>query len=327
MNIILKDKIDTTTEKPLIDIYKRHIHKLRVQLTDACNFRCFYCMPTNVKFKKHSELLTPNEIFNICHTLVKYFGVNELRLTGGEPTIRGEFDEIVTSLAKLNLKKFGLTTNGFILKNKLNILKENNCNYINVSLDSLQEDNFNKITKSSYFKPVFESILLAKEKDFKIKINVVAMKGVNDHELLDFINFSAKYDIEVRFLELMKIGEANSNNNSLFISAKEIIDELKKHETLIPIKVPKDSTSFNFKTSSGAKIGFIASETMPFCTACSRLRLNATGKLRACLMSESGIEMKDKTIDQYEDILQSLIAMKPYYRIDHIEQPMYQIGG
>ena len=125
----------------------------------------------------------------------------------------------------------------------------------------------------------------------------------------------------------MKIGEANSSNNEFFISAKEIIDELKKHETLIPIKVPKDSTSFNFKTSSGAKIGFIASETMPFCTACSRLRLNATGKLRACLMSENGIEMKDKTIDQYEEILQSLIAMKPYYRIDHIEQPMYHIGG
>lgn len=327
MNNVLNNKVETKEEKSLIDVYKRHIHKLRVQLTDACNFRCFYCMPTNIKFKKQSELLTTEEVFNICSTLVKTFGVNELRLTGGEPTIRPEFDEIVQALGTLKLKKFGLTTNGYILKNKLQLLKENNCNYINISLDSLKEDNFNKITHGNYFKDVYESILLAKANDLKVKINVVIMKGVNDTELLDFINFSATNNIEVRFLELMKIGEGYNNNKELFISAKEIIEELKKHETLIPVKVPKDSTSFNFKTNSGAKIGFIASETTPFCTSCSRLRLNATGRLRACLMSESGIEMRGKTTDEYEEILQNIIAMKPYYRIDHINQPMYQIGG
>jgi cyclic pyranopterin phosphate synthase len=153
------------------------------------------------------------------------------------------------------------------------------------------------------------------------------LRGINDHELENFINFSSKYDIEVRFLELMKIGEAYTNNQSLFISAKEYIDKIKKNYYLTPVKVEIDSTSFRYITDSGAKIGFIASESMPFCSSCSRLRLTATGKLRACLMSENGIDLKNTPKEDYRDLLYSVIAMKPYGRIPYIEQNMNQIGG
>lgn len=311
----------------LIDPHQRHIHKLRVQLTDACNFRCFYCMPENIKFKAKKDLLTPEEIYNICKILNKSFGVDEIRLTGGEPTIRPEFNEIVNLLSNLEVKKLGLTTNGYILNDKLDFLKSTNCKNINISLDSLNKDKFNKITKGNYFDRVYNSILRAKDQGFNLKINVVLLRGFNDQEINDFILFSSKYEIEVRFLELMKIGMAYETNNDLFISAKEVIKEIKKSENLTPVKMSKDSTSFNYVTSNGAKIGFIASESMPFCGTCSRLRLTSTGKLRACLMSESGIDLRGKTPDEYKDIIYSVIAMKPIERIHHIEQVMNQIGG
>lgn len=318
-------KQDDSNKNRLIDSYKRHIHKLRVQLTDACNFRCFYCMPENIKFKPHSELLTTEELYNICSILTENFGVDELRLTGGEPTIRPEFENIVTKLDTLKVKKYGLTTNGFILEKKLDFLKNTNCKNINISLDSLKKDKFNQITKSTYFDDTFKAIIKAKELDFNVKVNTVLLKGINDEEIFDFITFSAKYNIEVRFLELMKIGEAR--NNPLFISAKEIIDIIRTKEKLTSLKVSQDSTSFNYKTSSNAKIGFIASESMPFCTSCSRIRLSATGKLRACLMSEEGINLKGKTKEEFSEILQKVIAMKPNYRLPEINQTMNQIGG
>ena len=319
--------VEEKQEVKLIDSYKRHLHKLRVQLTDACNFRCFYCLPQNAKFKPKSELLTPKEIFDICSALNKDFGIDEIRLTGGEPTLRSEFAEIVDFLSVLPLKKFGLTTNGYNLEQLLPLLKSSNCTNINVSLDSLRQDSFNNITSNKYFKTVYSSILKAKEMDFNIKVNTVLLRGVNDHEIFDFINFSAKYGIEVRFLELMKIGQAYKNNNELFISAGEVIDKIKQREILTPVKVSRDSTSFRYNTSSGGKIGFIASESRPFCGSCSRLRLSATGKLRACLMSQAGTNLRGISPNGYKEILEQVIAMKPYERIDYIEQPMYEIGG
>jgi cyclic pyranopterin phosphate synthase len=322
----MKTEIKHNSNK-LIDSYQRRIHKLRVQLTDACNFKCFYCIPQNMKFKNYSELLTPNQIYEICFILNKYFGIDELRVTGGEPTIRPEFEEIISKLSVLDLVKFGLTTNGFVLEKKLKFLKTTKCKNINISLDSLKEDSFNFITKSKYFKNTFNSIMKAKEMGFNVKINTVMLRGINDNELYDFINFSSKYDIEVRFLELMKIGEAYINNQNLFISAKEYINRIKKNYKLFPVKVEVDSTSFKYITDNGAKIGFIASESMPFCNSCSRLRLTATGKLRACLMSEKGIDLKNVPMKDYKEILQFVISMKPYTRIPYIEQNMNQIGG
>lgn len=125
----------------------------------------------------------------------------------------------------------------------------------------------------------------------------------------------------------MKIGPYYKNHSQLFVSAQELIERLEEREELEPQSVNCDSTSFNFHTSSGAKIGFIASESQPFCGFCSRLQLTATGRLRACIMSEAGINLRGIDKERYPDILQSVMGMKPTERIDHIKQPMYQIGG
>jgi cyclic pyranopterin phosphate synthase len=283
-------------------------------------------MPPGAQFLPSSECLRAQELVEICSRLVD-FGIDEIRISGGEPTIRKDFDEIVRGLSDLPLKKLGVTTNGFCLQEKLPVLKNTLCQHINVSLDSLDEERFRTITKANHFKNIYRGVLMAQEMGFKVKVNVVLMREVNDHEIFDFLEFSRKHDIEVRFLELMKIGCARLHHERHFIPAKEIIKEIEERHQLIPRSVNIDSTAFNFVTDHGAKIGFIASESQPFCGFCSRLRLTATGILRSCLMVEHGINLRGKDISQYPDILRSVIARKPMERLEKIDQPMYQIGG
>lgn len=312
--------------KLLIDDYGRRIRKLRVSLLDACNFRCFYCMPEDAVFSKTEDLLTVEEIESICKTLVDS-GLEQIRLTGGEPTMRKDFREIVSRISSLNLKKLGLTTNGFLLGKHLDFLAQTKCKYINLSLDSLQKDRFNKITYRTSFETVMKSILKAKEMGFVVKINTVLMKGVNDDEILDFVNFSAKHDIEVRFLEMMKIGQACNPKNDLFLSADEAKSEIKSRFKLKIENVDLDSTSYNYSCSNGARIGFIASESKPFCNSCSRWRLSAKGMLRACLMKNEGVNLRGVDQSSYDDLLNKLLEMKPITRIEKVNQDMYQIGG
>ena len=214
--------------KKLIDPHGRHIHKLRLALLDACNFRCIYCMPQNPKFLPSKDLLKREEIKYLVNYLVN-LGIDEVRLTGGEPTLRSDFCSIVEDLSKLNLKKLGFTSNGIFLKRILPMLSKTNCKHINLSLDSLEEDTFLKMTGSKNLQTVLDSLFKAKELGFNLKINAVLMKGINDHGIEKFVEFSGKYHIEVRFLELMKIGPARDKFNLHFISADEIISRLKKN--------------------------------------------------------------------------------------------------
>lgn len=299
---------------------------MRVQITDVCNFRCFYCMPQQVQFTPARELLSASKIVYICSNLVD-LGIDEMRVSGGEPTLRRDFLDIIQGLSELSIGRLGVTTNGFFLKDMLPKLKRTRCQHINISLDSLNQKSFRLITKTDYLDRVFESVVAAKEMNFRVKVNVVILRGINDHELFDFIKFSARYGIEVRFLELMRIGPYYKNHSQLFVSAQELIERIEERENFEPRSVSCDSTSFNFRTSSGAEIGFIASESQSFCGFCSRLRLTATGKLRACIMSEEGVSLRHAPKERYPEILRNVMAMKPLKRLDYIEQPMYQIGG
>ena len=312
--------------KNLIDNKNRHIHKLRVSLLDACNLRCLYCMPEEVVFQDYKNLLSVPEILFICNELVKS-GIDEIRLTGGEPTLRHDLLEIVNKLSELPLKKLGLTTNGTRILNLLPEIAKTNCQYLNFSLDSLNSEKFTTITRRPSFQKVMDSILKAKELKFTVKINTVLMKGVNSEEIEDFINFSSQHNIEVRFLELMRIGTANKRFNEQFISAGEVINFIDKRWDKTSLKVSKDSTSFNYKLSNNAKIGFIASESKPFCTACSRLRLGSDGTLRPCLMVNDGLSLRNKNSLEIAEVLQKIMPMKPRERIYSVNQDMYQIGG
>ncbi len=318
-------KANLKPKKKLIDGYGRRIRKLRVSLLDACNFRCFYCMPKNPKFMHQNRWLKANEIQGICSKLVSH-GLEEVRLTGGEPTLRPDFQDIVTRLSNINLQKLGVTTNGYKLYQLLPFLKETQCQHINVSLDSLNRENFNQITNSNHFDHVIRSIREAQKLGFHVKTNTVLMRGINDHEIEDFIRFSSIEGVEVRFIEVMKIGQACDSQNKLFISAKEAIRGLQE-TTLTPEIVKYDSTSFNFRTKSGARIGFIASESQSFCHSCSRWRLSADGFLRACLMSPEGIHIRRAKPEALNKAFKRILTMKPYRRIERVGQYMNEIGG
>ncbi len=310
----------------LQDTHGRHIHKLRVQLTDACNFRCFYCMPEGTRFLPTHELLTPSEIIQICSTL-NTLGVDEIRVTGGEPTVRPEFSEIMTGLANIPWRKFGLTSNGYLLADKLSFLQDIGCHSLNISLDSLEESNFNAITRRPHFHKVIAAIIQAAKMGFTVKVNAVIAKGYNDHELHNFILFAEEHGVEVRFLELMKVGPSIASHAEQFISADEMIHVILNGVELTAVTSSIDSTSFGFQTQRGAHIGFIASESKPFCGSCSRLRLTAKGNLRACLFSEAGIDLRKRPLLDYPEILREVMQMKPTGRLEAVGQSMNQIGG
>jgi cyclic pyranopterin phosphate synthase len=310
----------------LIDDHGRKIRKIRVSLTDKCNLRCHYCMPVDQKFMDESRYLSADEYVEIIQELVG-FGVEEVRLTGGEPLMRKSFVEIVEKLSQIGLKKIALTTNGIYLDKYLDVLKTNGVHYLNISLDSLDEENFRKITFGNHLKRVMQNIRMAVEQGFVVKINTVMMRGINHHELLDFANFSSELGIDVRFLELMRIGHARQEQQDQFISAREMMAMLKEHMELKAIVSTVDSTSVNYLSTTGARLGFIASESQAFCGACSRWRLSSDGILRACLLKDDGKDIRGMSSEERIEMYRALLGMKPLMRPYEVTHSMNAIGG
>lgn len=311
----------------MINSFGRNLHKLRVQLLDACNMRCLYCMPDNYHFQDVKGLLSSEEIFEICEKL-HLEGVDEIRLTGGEPLLRKDFLEIAEKLSNLKLKKLGVTTNAYYLTEKLlNALSKTLCKYINISCDSLNAQNFHKITGKNCLGDVLNNILFAKKLGFHVKVNAVIMKGINDQEMTDFVKFSEINNIPVRFLEVMKIGPKHRDFSNKLISKAEMMNRLNESLNLLPVFTVKDSTSQDYKTENGGQVGFIASETESFCSSCSRLRLTAKGELRSCLFKNDGLSVRGLDKNQLKNVLQKVSNMKPQGRIESIDQAMVAIGG
>lgn len=283
-------------------------------------------MPLDATFMDESKYLSPEQYGEIIRELCD-FGLEEVRLTGGEPLLRKSFTEIADIMGKLPLRKIGLTTNGILLDKHFETLKRNRIQHLNISLDSLNEETFRKITFGNHLKRVLENIRTAKKEGFEVKVNAVAMRGVNEQEVFRFAEFAREMDVEVRFLELMRIGYACGNQEDQFISARELTALLKTRHVLTPVSKEKDSTSFNYRLETGAEIGFIASESQAFCGNCSRWRLSADGILRACLMKDDGLSIRNTDKTQREQTYQSLLGMKPFLRPVEVTHHMNAIGG
>jgi len=312
--------------KTLIDSHGRQVRKLRLSLTDKCNLRCHYCMPVDASFMNEDKYLSSTELIEIV-TDLRNFGLEEVRLTGGEPLLRKDFSSIVDSLGELNLKKIGLTTNGIFLDRHFEALLRNKIIHLNISVDSLQAENFAKITRGPHLGRILKNITTAQALGFNVKINVVAMNGINDHELFDFVDYSRQTGLEVRFLELMRIGVALGTQEDQYISAGELIRRLKAKHAMKVVTKDQDSTSFNYLLDNGAQIGFIASESKAFCGHCSRWRLSADGIMRACLLKDDGLSIKGKSKEDRELLFQNLLGMKPLSRPAEVAHLMYSIGG
>ncbi len=280
----------------MLDNNHRVINYLRLSVTDRCNLRCIYCMPEKgIRFMPHSEILTYEEILHIVRLSIQK-GIRKIRLTGGEPLVRKGFLSFLEMLSKIEgLEEITLTTNGVLLKSFAADIKNCGISRINVSLDSLRPERFFRITGRDFFERVWEGLEEAEHVGFNpIKINVVAIKGVNDDEILDFAALTLEKPYHVRFIEIMPIGDKNIWTTEKFISAKEIHNRIQTLGILQPIGHNTLDGPAERYALEGAKgeVGFIGALSNHFCDNCNRLRLTADGHLKGCLFSDQETDIK-----------------------------------
>src|SRR5262245_11870961 len=299
----------------LRDTYNRPLRDLRISVTDRCNFRCTYCMPLDeYEWLEKSEVLSFEEITRLARLFIQ-LGVEKIRLTGGEPLARRDLDKLIAQLSALEAApELCLTTNGSLLKEKVAALKAAGLRRINVSIDSLKPDRFQRITKRGELPKVLEGLFAAKNQGLHpIKINAVIERGVNDDEILDLVAFSREHGFALRFIEYMDVGNANNWHSEKMVSKKEILKTINAHFPLRKIGHEKGSApseDYQFIDGTG-DVGVIASVTEPFCSTCTRARLTADGKLVLCLFSQDGYDLKTlmrggATDEEISEVLRSL---------------------
>ena len=298
----------------LLDSHGRDHAYLRISLIERCNLRCTYCMPEEgVALSPKSHLMTYEEIYKIAKTFSDH-GVTKIRLTGGEPLIRKDLPVILEKLAILPVE-LSITSNAIIIDKFIHVLKANGVNKINVSLDSLDEGKFKHITRRNEFKKVYNNILLLVEEGFKVKVNAVLMKGFNDNEIIDFINFTKDLPISVRFIEFMPF-EGNKWDMGKMVSYAEVmkyVNEAFENENFERLQDAPNDTAKNYKIKDyKGTFAIISSVTNPFCDSCNRLRLTANGQLKNCLFSsgESDILTTLRAGKSIEPIIRKAVQAK-----------------
>ena len=328
--------------KGLIDTYNRKIDYIRISVTDRCNLRCIYCMPSEgVREITHSEILTYEEIIRIL-SIATNLGIKKVRITGGEPLVRKGLPYLIKTISNLGaIEEISLTTNGVLLKRFARELKEAGLNRLNISLDSMDPKRYEEITKGNNLSDVWEGIRAAEELGFSpIKINMVPIRGFNDNEIKEFAALTFNKPYHIRFIEFMPTGAKDIWSKEKYISTKELKEAISGLGELKPIKNEWGSgPAKNFKLlNAKGVIGFISAVSDHFCAGCNRLRLTSDGKLRPCLFSDSEIDLKKALREGCDDDeLQRLLLLglqiKPEkHNINEsdpnaIERPMSAIGG
>lgn len=316
------------------DSFGREINYLRISLTDRCNLRCKYCMPEKGVSKfLHEDMLTLEELYEIAKVFVD-LDVNKIRFTGGEPLARKGVVDLIAKISKLDkVKDLAMTTNGILLKEYAKDLKKAGLNRVNISLDTLNENKYSMITRGGNLKNVLEGIEEAKSIGLTpIKINTVLIGGFNDDEIEDLVGLTEKEEIDLRFIELMPIGEAAGWAKEKFISNDIILEKVKD---LIPI--PREdisSPAVYYKLPNGkGKVGIINPISCKFCANCNRVRLTSKGQLKLCLHSNREIDIREalrKGQDIRELILNSIGEKEESHHLEegqYIKRNMNQIGG
>ena len=306
----------------MLDKYSREINYLRVSITDRCNLHCVYCRPKEgISLQGHEDILRYEEILRVVSLAVR-MGLIKVRVTGGEPLVRRRCVEFLAALKKIDgLKDISLTTNGILLEEFAGQMFDAGVRRINVSLDSLDKDKYFRITNGGNLDAVLRGIIHAQEVGFSpIKINTVLIKGFNDNEALEFARLAAEMPFQVRFIELMPMGKTNLRDGEEYMPATELIEKISQTFALEPLKGKKnksDGPARIYKIKNGCgEIGFINPVSDHFCSTCNRLRLTSDGKLRACLLNESEVDLKEALREncsdaELEKLIWDAVLLKP----------------
>ncbi len=328
----------------LIDSYQRRVNYLRISLTDRCNLRCVYCMPAGgVPKLPHEEILRYEELLRLVRVAIS-LGIEKVRLTGGEPLLRRGLVGFVRALSTLGLADISITTNGTLLASCARELRAAGLTRLNISLDTLRPERFAAISGTDMLAEVLAGIEAAEAAGFgPIKINVVAMAGLNEDEIEEFGRLSIDKPYRVRFIELMPIGRQAGWRPERYLSGADIKARLRPLGRLYPLGSRKSfdgpARRFRFSGARG-EIGFINPISRHFCPSCNRLRLTADGRLRACLFSDNEVDIKRAlrsglSDDDLRAVFRQAIAGKPRRHpkllpggpIRKCQRQMSQIGG
>jgi len=274
----------------LTDQHHRIHDYLRISLTDQCNFRCQYCMPVEeMPFMPKNQLMQAHEIEDLAKIFVE-LGIKKIRLTGGEPLVRKDFGDIIQRLATLPIE-LTLTSNGVLIDKYIALFKEKNIKTINISLDTLNPKTFFQITKRDFFDRVWKNILMLLENDFRVKINVVALNGLIQNELCDFIELTKKLPLHIRFIEFMPF-ESNFWHSKEVVTANQLLKIVQEKYDIIKLKDLPNDTAKKYKViGHEGTFAFITTMSQHFCTTCNRIRLTADGKIKNCLFGKHELDL------------------------------------
>ena len=279
----------------LIDSFQRKISYIRVSVTDRCDFRCTYCMPEDMEFLPKKNILSLEELDRLCNTFIE-LGVKKMRITGGEPLVRKNIMQLFQNLGKKigkGLEELTLTTNGSQLDRYAQDLFNAGVRRVNVSLDSLDKNKFKKITRNGDFNKVIKGIMAAKKIGLKIKINTVALKGINDDEVLKLVNWCGENKFSLTFIEVMPMGEIGEKRINQYLPLTEVknLIQTKYSLTKDALKTPGPATYVHCQETD-QKIGFITPHTHNFCELCNRVRITCTGEMFMCLGQQDKADLK-----------------------------------
>ena len=330
----------------LVDSFGRVVRDLRISVTDRCNFRCTYCMPAEgMTWLDRSEVLTYEEIERVARICVETFGVDSLRLTGGEPTVRAHLPQLIAKLAALRLPDgtkpdIALTTNGATLRNIALELRNAGLDRINVSMDSLKPERFFAMTRRDELHNVLAGIAEAQVAGFSpMKVNAVVERGANDDEILDLVRYGRDNNVEVRFIEFMPLDATNEWERNKVVSQDEIVATIAAEFPLelMPSRGAAPADRWRFLDGKGT-VGVIPSVTHPFCGDCDRVRLTSDGQFRTCLFATDESDIRSLlrnggTDEEIAELIQVAVGAKwAGHQINQVNfirpnRSMSQIGG
>jgi GTP 3',8-cyclase len=334
-----------------LDSLQRPMHDLRISVTDRCNFRCTYCMPFDeYVWIERQQVLSFEEIERVVKIFLG-FGIQKVRLTGGEPLVRKDLHHLIARLSNIpDLNDLSLTTNGALLADQAPSLYEAGLRRINVSIDSLRHDRFRNLTQRGNLDEVLAGLFAAKKTGLApIKLNAVIIRGTNNDEIIDLVEFARNNGFEMRFIEYMDVGNANAWSLEKTVTKKEILDVIHSRFPVREVgRANGSAPAVDYEFLDGAgEIGIIGSITEPFCSSCTRVRITADGKLVTCLFAESGFDLKalirsgasDSEVqaqiariwsartDRYSDLRWQQVLDGGYQPRDHKKIEMITLGG
>lgn len=326
----------------LLDKFGRKITYLRLAVTDRCNLRCQYCMPAHgIDIVDKKELLSYKEMYRITRVLSE-LGVNKVRLTGGEPFVRKDFVNFLESLSfNDKLEEINITTNGALISNHIDKLEAYKISSINLSIDSLQKEKFEKITRRDVFDSVYDTFEKLEKSNLNLKLNVVVQSGVNTDEIIDFIELTKNKNIAVRFIEEMPFNGKGQRDISEVWNFKKILNHIKnQYSEIDPILSKKSSTSINYRILGyKGTFGIIPAFTRTICNDCDRIRITATGLFKNCLFDGGVFNVRDfirngASDDELKNLFITTVHHKPENgfiaeasRGNAVSESMSTIGG